>query len=505
MLNVIINNILLSYLSVIITNLIGFFMVPLMINYLGMEIYGIWMLGTSIIGYLSLSNFGIPTAVTTLMAKTSNEHRKEVIFVNSFLLLMLISIFLIIVIAALNFFSSKLVRVLGNIKNEYINIGNMIIMIMLIGFLVRSPFQLAMSAFSSYQKIYILKIYEIFMSIANIVVLLTAQCLQLRIISYVFFNVLLTNMLYVVALFHARRKLFYNNYKTTNHISIKVMSGIFKHSLSFFFIGIASTIVWSTDNIIIGNMLTMEEVTKYSVAFKLYSVSFLLFTSVSGVMFPLYGKYNSEQNWVKINEVYVLNLSILPAIAGLTWIGGNLFSRDIILLWTGKEELYSGTLLMFVLGGYGFVLSIVNTHANLLGGMNLVRNTVKLAWLEALLNLLLSIILVKYLGLAGVALGTFLASFFVPFLLLPYYVNHNTGRKVTLPLRNLVKMFLITFLFSVLSAIVEKEVVEFITRLFIFLIISILLILKYWSLMDKGKRLMVKNAMKEILLKIKLV
>lgn len=490
-------NISLSYLSVVITSVIGFISVPLMINYMGTEIYGIWILGFSLISYLTLSNFGIPVAAITLMTKTSSEHEKKSIFFNSLVLLVVIASLFIIVIYSMSFIFDGWVKLLGNIKNEHLDIANSILITMLIGFLIRLPFQLAMSAFSAYQKLYLAKMYETLIVISNILVLVLSINLKMDIQSFVFFTVLLNLVINVVAFVHARYSFFETSIEENSNISKKSMNIILGHSLSFFYIGIATTVVWATDSLVIGNMFTMTDVAIYSVAFKLFTTLFLVFTTISGVMFPLYGKYYAENNWKKINEVYNLNLSILPAIAGLIWIGGIFFSHDIILLWTGKEELYGGLLLMVALGGYGFILSIVNTHANLLSGLNLVKNTVKIGWLEAGLNLILSIISAEYFGLAGIAIGTVLASLLAPFILLPYYISQNTDNLVITPVKYLFKILLMSLFFVFISGFFAQYIEFFVFKLVIFFILSILFLLLYCILTQKTECIKIKEVIKK--------
>ena len=489
-------NISFSYLSVILTSIIGFISVPLMINYMGTEIYGIWVFGFSLVSYLMLSNFGIPVAATTLMAKKSSQREKYSIFFNSFLLLAFIAIIFIVIIIAMDFSFSNWVELIGNIDNEHLGIANSILLTMLIGFLVRLPFQLALSAFSAYQKLFLSKIYEASIFILNFTILIISIQLNIDIKIFVLLSIISNFLVNIVAFFHVKKSFLHTDITLLGIADKSEIENIFKHSLSFFYIGIAATIVWATDSLIIANMFTMTDVAIYSVAFKLFTTGFLVFTTISGVMFPLYGKYYAEDNWNKINEVYNLNLSILPAIAGLIWIGGIFFSYDIILLWIGKEELYGGLFLMIALGGYGFVLSIVNTHANLLSGLNLVKNTVKIGWFEAVLNLVLSIILANYFGLAGIALGTVLASILAPFLLLPYYISKNTDKRIVVPVSQLFKIGLLSIFFVFLSVIVTMNIELLAIKIFIFISLTIAYLFLYSKAISKTEYEKIKNIIK---------
>ena len=65
-----------SYLRQIITLAIGIASVPLMLNYFGATLFGIWALILGLAGYLNNISFGIPSAMSTLVAKTANKNIK---------------------------------------------------------------------------------------------------------------------------------------------------------------------------------------------------------------------------------------------------------------------------------------------------------------------------------------------------------------------------------------------------------------------------------------------
>jgi len=49
---------------------------------------------------------------------------------------------------------------------------------------------------------------------------------------------------------------------------------IFITGIRFFFVGIASTIVWNTDTLVISNFINLQSVAPYFITFKLFSVIF---------------------------------------------------------------------------------------------------------------------------------------------------------------------------------------------------------------------------------------
>ena len=434
-----IRNIGTSYISVIITSLIGLYSIPLAINHFDTETYGIWLLVSSIIAYLAISNFGIPTSSGAMIAKSSSASFQKQIVIKSFLALSLVSAFVALMLFFVNEIYPDWLYLFGRFDKANEVMAKSVFIIMIIGFLFRVPLQIALTAFTALQKMYISKSYELGLFILNFVMLLIVVNNKHDLITLAILTVLGNVLVNLIALFH----LFISHRKIDKGTETVRIKKIFSNGFPFFYIGIVSTIVWSTDNIVISHFIGLEEIVTYSIAFKLFTTGFILFTTLSGIMFPMYGKFYSLNQWMNVQKVYDLNLIVLPFIASAIWLGGVLFGKEIILLWTGKVGLFGGYLLFFALGGYGFILSIVNTHANLLSGLNLVRNTVKVSWLEAVLNVTISILLAHKFGIAGVALGTLLASFLGPFLFLPYFINLNTNRQVHSDKFKYIKLFFI--------------------------------------------------------------
>lgn len=197
----------------------------------------------------------------------------------------------------------------------------------------------------------------------------------------------------------------------------------------FFVIALAALVVWGTDNLLISHFIGVEAVTPYAITFKLFAAAFAIFIIINSALWPMFGRAAGENDWLWVSTTYRTAVAVLPVLGGLVWLGGMLFAEPIIELWTGSEG-YAGALVVFALGGYGYVLALINTHATLLGGMNETRGMLWVGVAEAVANLVLSIMLLQWLGTGGVALGTFLAALLTAFWLLPLDIRRRTDNQV---------------------------------------------------------------------------
>ena len=69
--------VLLSYINLLIGNLIPFIYTPIMLRMLGQAEYGIYGIAQSIMGYLHLLNFGIGGSIVRYLAKYRAEGNKD--------------------------------------------------------------------------------------------------------------------------------------------------------------------------------------------------------------------------------------------------------------------------------------------------------------------------------------------------------------------------------------------------------------------------------------------
>jgi O-antigen/teichoic acid export membrane protein len=420
---VLIRSVVLGYVNQVASIVIGLISVPLLLNYFDKEQYGIWTLITGLVGYLALTNFGIPTAASVLIAKLANGYEKYLILVKSLKLLIMVTAVTFVLISLLILIFPGWIKLLGVISLKNTEPTHIVVLVMGVGVLLRTSLSLALSAFSGFQRVDIVKAYELL----TILVTFAALCWTIYAKEDLVFLALITSgsslIVGIISFIHFSYK--YRNIRNKqdvveDHVSTRV---IIASSFSFFQIGAAATLVWSTDNLIISNMINVEAVAPYAIAFRLFSMGFILFTLINGLLIPLYGNAMVNNEWRRMQKIFVLQTNILPVIAGAVWIVGLILSKEVIELWTGRTDMFGGYLLVFSLGGYGYILSFVNIYGGIMTAMNYSTSISRVAWLEAVLNIVFSVALVKILGIGGAALGTMLAAFLCPFILLPKYLS----------------------------------------------------------------------------------
>ncbi|AWG21424.1 hypothetical protein FFWV33_07710 [Flavobacterium faecale] len=424
-----------SYAHIVLSVGMNILYIPIALHYLGTERYGTWIVLQTMVSFLTIANFGIPTAVTNLLAQSNQDIEKGGLFLKGFKILSYIC-FALLLVGMLFFFGALTFSTwLNNFTNE-IRLSSLILMAF---FILRVPFQISSSVFIAENKVYISKIFEfasILVNFLSLIVLIyfKEDLVFLSILSGC--SLLLINIIsFIIAVKISKID---NIFRFENNVKAVT---IYKPGLSLFAAGMGSLIVWNTDNIIVSRYLDFQQVAVYSTAFRLFSFSFMAFGLFFGVIIPYYGRYFREKNWIKLERFFTFNIIAIPFIAVCVWLIGWLFAKDIIFLWLGDYKLYGGSLLYFFLGAYGLVFACVCVMSNLLTTLNLLKGLVYITIFEAIVNLIASVALVQTIGVEGVALGTLIGTMSVPLIFLPIFINKNHVLQFIFPHNKFITSF----------------------------------------------------------------
>ena len=488
----------------IVSIVVGLVSVSIGLHYFGPVRYGIWAVISSVIAYLSFSNLGINAAAPVLIAKASKVFEKRAVLLYSLFLLFISSVVVLIMVTGINHFYPNWVLILGkiplNLRTEAAKAG----LATAILFLLNLPFQVFSAGFIGLQKIYWAKFYGSLSSIVALIALILTVLLKGNLVTLAIFRGVAAICISIVCGLHL---LFTNPdlcKKTDKPINTEFsIKSIFASGIRFFIIGIAAMVVWNTDNLVISHFLGAKAVTPYAIVFKVFVMTFSIFMSVNSALFPMYGKAAGLKQWRWIQQTYEKSTQLLPFIGGLVWIGSVSFLREIIYIWVGPEA-YGGILVVFALGGYGYLLSMVNIHSSLLSGLNATKNMVFIGWTEAIANIGISIVLVVPLGIGGVALGTFLASLLTVFWMLPLDVYKQTEGKVKFNFRPILSHGLFILLPCLIAALfVQNYCQNEIYKIFINIGIISIYIIFSCRIMSPELHNLIKDTSSEIYIRIK--
>ena len=258
--------------------------------------------------------------------------------------------------------------------------------------------------------------------------------------------------------------------KETHKSIVQKVKGLFFHKIGSF-------IVLGTDNIIISKYLGNIIVAYYSNYYMIINAASTLLSQIFGVLTASVGNLLVENNKEKSYDLYKKLMFFNFWIYSFAAIGILLAMNSFISLWVGSERVLElSVLIVLVLNFYMMGMrSSIGCYKDAAG---IFYEDRYIPLIESLLNIVFSIILVKYFGLLGIFIGTMFSSFVVVFFSLPYYVYKTVfKRNITDYYKLYFRYLILTILTGVISYIVFILIINManITNYFVEFIIAVLI------------------------------
>ena len=405
-----------NIISMIVISFLNIISYRVALDYFGKDLFGIYALLTTFTGYLILANFGVPTAATTLISGHINKSIQKFIINYSFILLLILSIFLFSSLYTIdfNYFS----RAIG-IDAENSPIFNYCLFISLMGVSLKIPFQLYQSIFLGNQRVAIVRFIDVLLVVSLNLMLYFASKFNIKFIDFYLNYTVITVIITVLAFIFSYKNYLYTSITKIREVKVKIYS----LSIGFFLLSLPVTFGWTIDNIIISSYLGIGEVSAYAFSTKIYMFSLAFVSIVPNTLFSFYMRHKKTNGLTYILNLQSFTLMILRLLAGVLAL--LIFSIDslIIKLWSESDSVYAGVEFSFIMSFYVYVTALINLHSSFLTGTLNVKRVAILSYLELMTHILLSILLVRYMGLLGIALAMFISSISIPYLLLPKFID----------------------------------------------------------------------------------
>lgn len=223
---------------------------------------------------------------------------------------------------------------------------------------------------------------------------------------------------------------------------------------------VGGIVVSGTDNI-----LTTSMVTKGLYIIGSYSNYLLLINTIKSIISMFYssatasvGNLNAESDLVRIKNVYNKMLFINMVFFCITTCCIFNLATDFIKLWIGKKYVLDNYILILILITY-YINGMRQTTTTFNTTLGLFWNDRFKPWIEAVINLVSSIILLKFYGFAGVLLGTVISTVTTSLWVEPYILYKH---KFEYPLKDYfvryIKYLFVTMLSTAVCWLIFRRV-----------------------------------------------
>ncbi|MCI8671584.1 MAG: polysaccharide transporter [Bacilli bacterium] len=497
-----IKNTLVSFITNIVTIVIGLVAQAVFIKTLGNEYLGINGLFSNIISMLGIVELGIGSAIIYHLYKPIAENNSKQVkalmnFYKKCYNIIALAIFIIglIITPYLPLF----------IENITIDINISLVYIMFIIEVVCSYLlSYKRSLINANQKSYVVNLihigYLIILNLIEIIILIATKNYYLYLIIKIIMRLLENIILSIIA-----NKLYSYLKNNSEELDKETKKDIFKKVKALFFHKIGGFIVLGTDNIIISKYLGIITVGLYSNYALIIEAVNRLFGQVINTLTPSVGNLlvenNSTKNFHIFKKVRFLNFWI----ATFSGISILIIMESFIKIWIGKEFILPLLVLYILVINY-YQRSMRTCFMVFKEASGIYYEDRFVPLIESALNIIASLILLKYFGLSGIFMGTIISSLALWCYSYPKYVYKKLfNRSYINYIKETIGYLSIFILLSIFTYIFKSlftfnnDFLEFIVNSLIALIIPNLILLLIFFKTDNFKYYL--NLLKDILKK----
>jgi len=403
--NRLVKNTTFNSLNIFISMAINFVLLPFILQTIGVELYGIYILIIALSGYLNIMEIGVGTASVKFISQhlIKNE-KKEIneILINSlifyFLIGLIIATFLILIATFfINFF---------NIPQRFLFLTKYTLIFASIALLINWPLSLFRKVLEGKQDYLVTSgLSIVFAIIKFLLIIVFLRKSSNPFLFFVFLNFISQIFLNLIFCIYSFRSLEF--LKLDYHlISKEVFKKIFRFSSILYLCKIIGLLIYNTDKILISILLNISSITLYEISYKLHQFVRTIFNLTSSALLPVISSLNSKNDNKKIKEIFFRGQKYTIVLVLPIAISVIIFAKFIILYWLGPE--YNSAVFPTQLFVFYFIYNCsLALVGQILVAIDKVRYTLYYRIGIAVSNLILSIIfIILTKNFIGVIWGT---------------------------------------------------------------------------------------------------
>jgi len=413
-------NVLSNWFALAATTVIAFFLSPFIVHHLGNLGYGVWVIIMSLVAYMGLLDLGLRGAVTRFVSKGSAQenHAESSQAVSGALWIRLWISSAIIVAGLILSAGFNHIFVIPVALQQPARIALLVTAVTVSMNLWCGVFAGVLVALHRYDVTSGVSIVQAVLRAAGIVFLLRSGHGILALAIWDLCTGITANAITIVFCFriYPQLKLVFGRPDRSTLIKL------WNYSFWAFLINLALQVTYYTDNLVVGAFLSPAAVTLFAIGGILIGYSRQIVSSMTSTFTPLASTFEAQGSYQNLRRLVIHGtraalLVSLPIEVALFFRG-----HTFIRLWMGEQYAQpSGTVMQILL--LSLVFSTANTtSAGIVYGMEKHKRIAIWGMIESVANLSLSVILVRRIGIYGVAWGTTIPSVIMEVFLWPSFI-----------------------------------------------------------------------------------
>lgn len=396
----------LSYAALTLSMAVTLVYTPFMLKKLGQAEYGLFALVNTTIAYLTILDFGFGNAIVRYTAKyrESRDKAKKESLHGMFLLLYVgIGIFAFILALVLIFNVERLFS--ASLSAEELNKAKILMWLAAINLAMSFPFSVFSSIVSGYERFIYSRLLGLVRLVVNPILMVLVLLSGYKAVGLVATTTFLNLCFNLFNFYYCKKRL---------NIRLRFSGfdgGLFKEICGYSFFVFLNLIVdrlyWSTGQFLLGVFVGTASVAIYAIGLQFVNSLYIPFsTATSGLFLPRVTQISiKETPENELSNIFIKVGRIQFIILGLILTGFFLYGRQFIRLWAGPEYNQSYLIALILMTPLTIPL-IQNLGISILQARNMhaFRSVVYLV--IAIVNVVISIPMIKWWGPTGCAIGT---------------------------------------------------------------------------------------------------
>ena len=416
-----IRNLLSNWAGMILGLLISFLLAPYVVRKLGNTYYGVWNIIMDMTGYLGLLEMGVRQSIIRYVAKyraVDDMDSLNRITSSAFSIYGVTSL----VAAVISLGLAALFPYLVTVSTGTIPVARWVIVITGLNVAQGLIFSVYFGVILGIQR------YDVLAKTGVVVAIIKAGATVLLLMNG--FGLIALSLLHMVLNLAYSMYAIYYCKKEIPGLEIRFRmygsewSGkIFNYSFKTFVMFIGQKIVYYSDSIVIGIMLGPAYVTYFVIGASLTEYMRRIVVQMTQMFTPLTSELQARGEEEKISDVLMQGTKMSLIIALPISIVFISMGKRFISLWMGKEYgPLSGEVLIVLTIAHLFSVAQYTTE-DILQGLNKHQVCATCRCVEAVANLILSIVLIRSWGIIGVAVGTAIPHLATALFAYPYFIT----------------------------------------------------------------------------------
>ena len=406
---------------------VGFFLSPFILHHLGDDAFGLWVLIFSLTGYYGIFDFGIRSSLIRYVSKfqaTGDKDELARLVNTSLFTYTCVGLVLLVPTTIGAFYVDRLFHV----PPAFIRDSRLLFL--MVGYSLALGFPLGISGgiLEGMQRFYLINWTNIVSTLLRAVLIIYALRHGLGLLTVALITVSLPMITSAVrsVIAHYLLTIPYG----WRYVSRDSLRQVANYGSVTFMIIVAGRLRFKTDAVVIGSLLSAAAITHFSIGARLVDYAGEVVSSLAQIFTPMSSHFHATGDYTQLRKIFISGnracaLVMFPMTVAMVVMG-----KSVIEAWVGPRYVSSYTVLLVLLIPSTLYWA-QSTSNRILFGMSLHKSLAYIVLMEGIANLILSLVMVRPLGIVGDALGTAIPLLCTALFFLPRHLC----RQLSIPLR----------------------------------------------------------------------